>query len=231
MSHTCRPSQRRRVVTGVASATALLVLAACGDGVSPGAAAEIDGETITTGEVDDLATLICQIDQGSGEGGRPRSAQRSLALTVLLQIEVGRRIGDLDEVSQRQVSQSLSAASDARAFVSDDLKAYFDEVVAESTRSAAAADAAAAQNLVEQGEQPDPTTVQQEALRLQEEYLADHPVEIDPRFGVYQDGEVVSGDGSVSVAVSDRARSFVPESTDDPGAAASADLPASQVCG
>lgn len=217
-------------VAGVAAAGAML-LSACGDGVSPGVAAEVGGEEITRSEVNDLATVICEIDKNAGQGGKPMSAQRSLALTVLLGIEIGREIGDVEAVPQQQVTQSLRAASEARQFVPEDLRDYFDEVVRESTRSALAVDAAAADNLAESGAQPDPTAVQEEAARLQQEYLADNPVEIDPRFGVYRDGQVVSGDGSLSIPVSERAQGFVPTATDDMAAQPPADLPASQVCG
>jgi hypothetical protein len=217
-------------VTGVVAA-AVLALSACGDGVGPGVAAEVEDEVITTDEVDDLATVICEIDKGAGQAGKPMSAQRSMALTVLLGIEVGRRIGDVDQVPQQQVAQSLQAAADARALVPEDLRDYFDDIVRESTRAAIAVDTVAAENLSDAGEQPEPTAVQEEVARLQQAYLEEHPVDIDPRFGVYRDGQVVSGEGSLSVAVSERARSFVPEGTDDPAAMPAADLPASQVCG
>lgn len=224
--------RRRHLIRAAATAGGLVVLSACGaNGVSPGVAAQVDDEQITTDEVDDLATVICAIDKGSGQPGKPMSAQRATALTVLLAIEVGREVGDLDAVPQEQVNQSVAAASEARQFVPEDLQSYFDEVVRESTRSAIAVDAAAAAAVSETGQQPEPTAVQEQAVRLQQEYLAVNPVDIDPRFGVYQDGQVVDGDGSVSVPVSERATSLVPQATDDLAAQPPADLPASQVCG
>lgn len=226
-----RHNRSRRLAGGFVAAAAVLVLSACGDGVSPGVAAQVDDEVITSDEVDDLATVICEIDKGAGQAGKPMSAQRATALTVLLGIEVGREVGNLDAVPQQQVNQSLAAASEARQFVPEDLQDYFDEVVRESTRSAIAVDAAAAAAVSEAGEQPEPTAVQEQAARLQQDYLEEHPVEIDPRYGVYQNGQVVSGEGSVSIAVSERAQSFVPQATDDMGAQPTADLPPSQVCG
>lgn len=226
-----RHKRSERLAIGVVSAAAALLLSSCGAGVNPGVAAEIEGEEIATSEVDDLATVICEIDKAADQGGKPMSAQRSLALTVLLAIEIGRQVGDVDAVPQQQVTQSLQAAADARELVPEDLRSYFDEIVRESTRSAVAVNQAATASLEEDGRRPEPTTVQEEVARLQQEYLAEHPVEIDRRFGVYQDGQVVSSDGSLSVPVSDRAKSFVPQGTDDAGAAVQADLPASQLCG
>ena len=226
-----RHIRRKRLASGVVAAAATLVLSACGDGVGPGVAAQVDGEVITTDEVDDLATVICEIDKGAGQPGKPMAAQRATALTVLLGIEVGREVGDLEAVPQQQVTQSVRAASEARQFVPEDLQPLFDEVVRESTRSAIAVEAAAADAVSRSGEQPEPTAVQEEAARLQQEYLQEHPVELDPRFGVYQNGQVVSGDGSVSIPVSERAQGLVPPSTDDMAAQPPADLPAAQVCG
>jgi hypothetical protein len=227
-----RHNRSRRLASGLVTAAAVLLLSACGDGVAPGVAAQVADEVITTDEVDDLATVICEIDKGAGQAGKPMSAQRATALTVLLGIEIGRGVGDVDAVPPQQVNQSLQAAAEARRLVPEELRSYFDEVVRESTRSAIAVDAAAAAALAETGEgPPDPAAVQEEAARLQQDYLEEHPVEVDPRFGVYQNGQVVSGDGSVSVAVSERARSLVPQGTDDLGAQPEADLPPSQVCG
>jgi hypothetical protein len=226
-----RHNRCKRLVRGAAVAAGVLALAACGDGVSPGVAAQVDDEVITTEEVDDLATMICEIDKGAGQSGTPRSAQRATALTVLLSIEIGRQVGDVDAVPEQQVTESVRAAAEARAFVPADLQPYFDEIVRESTRSAIAVDVAAAAAVSESGAEPEPAVVQEEAARLQQEYLEENPVETDARFGVYQNGQVVSGDGSVSVPVSERATSMIPDSTDDTAAAPAADLPASQVCG
>ena len=226
-----RQIRRTRLASGVVAAAVVLVLSACGDGVGPGVAAQVDDEVITTEEVDDLATVICEIDKGAGQPGKPMAAQRATALTVLLGIEVGREVGDVEAVPQQQVTQSVRAASEARQFVPEDLQPLFDEVVRESTRSAIAVEAAAVVAVSQGGEQPEPTAVQEQAAQLQQEYLRDHPVEVDPRFGVYQDGQVVSGDGSVSIPVSERAQGLVPPSTDDMAAQPPADLPAAQVCG
>lgn len=230
-----RPAPRRRarrLLSGAAVLAASLLLSACGDGVSPGVAAEVDGTTITMEEVDDLATMICQIDVAAGQPGKPMSEQRTTALTVLLSIALGRQIGDVEAVPQEQVSQSLQAASQARGFVSDDLKPYFDEVVGDSTRAAAALDAVAVQNIVERGEQPSQENVPPEVARIQAEYLDDNPVELDPRFGRFEDGQVVGGDGSLSVPASETALGYAPQESDPLAEAppAQGPRPASHVC-
>ena len=159
------------------------------------------------------------------------AANRATALTVLLAIEIGGRIGDLDEVPQQRVTQSLEQAAGARELLPAERHDYFDQVVGDSTRAAAAVEAEAADRLAASGEAVAPEALQQEAVRLQQEFAEETTVEIDRRFGVYRDGQVVSADGSLSVPVSDRALGFASQGSDDPGAAPAGDLPASQVCG
>ncbi len=227
---TSRTRTPRGLVLSVVLVLLSLLLSACGDGVSPGVAAEVDGAEISVEEVDDLATMICQIDVGSGQAGKPLADQRSTALTVLLSIALGRQIGDVEQVPQEQVSQSLEAAAQARDLISEDLQPFFDEIVTESTRSAAALDAVAVQALAERGEQPSQENVPPEVAQIQADYLKDHPIEVDPRFGVFQDGQIANGDGSISIPVSETARGFLPQEDGAQQPPAAGDRPASQVC-
>jgi hypothetical protein len=225
---TRRPDARR--VLGLAVGT--LLLSACGDGLGPGVAAEVDRTTIRTSEVDDVASLICELEKAQGQGGQPLSAQRASALSLLVQIEVDRRIGDLDAVPQREINRQLREATEARRAIPEEMRPLLDEVVRDSARASLAAQAAAVRNLRDQGGSPEPDAVQSELLRLQQDFLADHDVEVAPRFGTFEEGRVVAGDGSLSVAVSERARSFQAPAGDDPAAPPpAADLPPAQVCG
>lgn len=223
----------RRLALGAALAAAGLLVSGCGDGVAPGVAAQVGETTISVEEVDDLASMICQIDVGAGQAGSPLSTQRNTALNLLLQIELGREIGDVDKVPQEQVSQALQGAAQAREFVDEDLQDYFDEIVTESTRSAAALEAVAVQDLLERGEQPSQENVPPEVGQLQADYLEETSLEVDPRFGEVQQGQVVGGDGSISVPVSETALGFAPQQGQDPmqPPQPSGDLPASQLCG
>lgn len=228
-----RVARRRRLAAGAALAATGLLVSGCGDGVPPGVAAEVGETSITVDEVDDLASMICQIDVGSGQAGSPLSTQRTTALNLLLQIELGREIGDVEQVPQEQVSQALQGAAQARELVDEDLQDYFDEIVTESTRSAAALEAIAVQNIVERGEQPSQENVPPEVGQLQADYFEETSLEVDPRFGQVQQGQVVGGDGSISVPVSETALGFAPQQGQDPmqPPQPSGDLPASQVCG
>ena len=224
---------RRALRLGAALVLAL-TLAACGDGVGPGVAAEIDGDTISVREVDDLAGVICATQEGQqAEGGTsPTASVRALALNVLIGIRIGDAVGDLDSVDQQSVSQSVEAAKQARDLVDEDDRELFDQVVRDSTRAQLAVSDEAAKRLQASGGDPtDQAALQQAAAELQNEYLEEADVEVAPRFGKLQDGQLIAGDGSLSVPVSKKATSFTGGSTDDPfGTGSTADYPASQRC-
>lgn len=239
MTSTTRPASVRRTRLGTrlgtrlaAGALALVatsVLAGCGDGVSPGVAATVGDESISVTQVDDLATVICATQGGAG-GGSPTAGIRTLALNVLLGIEIGEGVGDPEAVDREVVAQSVSSAAQARAAVPEDLRPLFDQVVEDSTRAQVALDTAARESLQAQGQDAtDQNAVDQESARLQLEYLESQDVEVAPRFGTLQEGQLVAGDGSLSVAVSENATAVQPSGTDDP-MAAGADVPASQRC-
>jgi hypothetical protein len=226
-------SLRRPAALGCALVLSLS-LASCGNGVGPGVAAEVDGDPIRVSEVDDLARVICATQSGQEtEGGKsPTAAVRALALNVLLGIRIGEGIGDLDSVDRRAVEQSVQAAAQARALVDEDDRELFDEVVRDSTRAQLAVTDEAAQALQAEGGDPtDQAALQAEAAELQAAYLEEVGVEVAPRFGRVQNGQLLAGDGSLSVPVSETALSFKGGSTDDPfGTGSTADYPASQRC-
>ena len=224
---------RRRVLAGTATALLPLTLAACGDTVSPGVAAEVDGQPIQVSQVDDLARVICAT-QGGQQGGEktPTASVRALALNVLLDIEVAKRVGDLRSADQKTVTQSLQSAAQARALVKASDRALFDQVVGDSTRAGLLLTQLATQEVQAAGGDPnDQNAVQAEVAKLQAKYIKEAKVEVAPRFGTLQDGRLIAGDGSLSVPVSKTARSFKGGSSDDPfGSGNTADYPANQRC-
>ncbi|GAA1922004.1 hypothetical protein [Nocardioides marmoribigeumensis] len=226
-------SSRRRLAV-VAVLVLPLSLSACGNGVGPGDAAEVDGHAISVQQVDDLARVICATQGGQqGQGGKtPTASVRAIALNVLIGIEVGAGIGDLGSVDQQQVSQSVQSAAQARAMVDEADRELFDRVVKDSTRSQLVLDAEAAKRLQASGGDPtDQNALQAEVAKVQADYVKGADVKVAPRFGRMQDGQLVAGDGSLSVPVSKGALAFKGGSSDDPfGTASTADFPASQRC-
>ena len=222
---------------GLAAATVLVLplsLAACGDGVGPGEAAEVDGHPISVKQVDDLTRIICatQSGQQAQGGGSPTASVRAIALNVLIGIEVGAGVGDLDSADQQQVAQSVQAAAQARALVDEADRELFDRVVKDSTRSQLVLNAEAAKALQAAGGDPtDQQALQAEVAKIQAEYVDKADVKVAPRFGRLENGQLIAGDGSLSVPVSKTATAATGGTTQDPfGTASTADVPASQRC-
>ncbi len=228
------PHPYRRVLALGTAVVLSLSLAACGDGVGPGEAAEIDGRAISVERVDDLARIICATQGGQQGGGEatPTASVRALALNVLLGIRIGEGVGDLGSVDQQQVSQSLQQAAQARALVDEGDRELFDQVVADATRAQLAVNQEAAKAVQASGGDPtDQNALNAEAAKLQADYLADADVKVSPRFGEIRNGQLIAGSGSLSVPVSKEALAFKGGSTDDPfGTGSTADVPASQRC-
>jgi hypothetical protein len=225
-------TDHRRVAALAGALVLPLALAACGSGVGPGQAAQVDGQSISVKEVDQLARVICATQSQGESASSPTSAVRALALNVLMSIRVGEGIGDVDSVDQQQVSQSVQAAQQARGLVAKGDRELFDQVVRDQTRAQlAVADEAAKQVQASGGDPTDQNALQAAAAKLQADYVDKADVKVAPRFGRITGGQLVAGDGSLSVPVSAKARSFKGGSSDDPfGMGSTADVPASQRC-
>lgn len=216
---------RRTLALPAAGLCAALLLSSCGQ-TSPGAAAEVDGTTISRDEVDDFAEVLCALASSNPQqsGPVPATQMRAQSLDILLGIEVGRRVGDVDAVDQRTISQQMQSVREQSAQIPEQYRALFLERAEEFSRSEAAIAPVLAASLRKQGKDPnDPAGLQAERARLVAEYLATHDAEIDPRFGSLEDGAFQPGEGSLSFDVSGEA------AQEDPAAEASA-LPASQQC-
>ena len=223
----------RRALAITAVLALPLALSACGNGVSPGEAAEVDGNPITVQQVDDLARVICATQSGQqAEAKSPTAAVRAIALNVLIGIEVGHGVGDLASADKQTVDQSVQSAAQARALVAAGDRDLFDQVVKDSTRAQLVLNQEAAKRLQASGGDPsDQNALQAEAAKVQADYVKKADVKVSTRFGRMENGQLVAGDGSLSVPVSKAALAFKGGSSDDPfGTTSTADFPASQRC-
>jgi hypothetical protein len=224
----------RRVLAVAAPLVLPHALAASGNGVGTGQAAEVDGNAISVKQVDDLARVICATQSGQqSQGGKsPTAAVRAIALNVLIGIEVGAGVGDLGSADRQQVAQSVQSAAQARALVDEDDRALFDQVVEDSTRSQLVLNQEAAKRLQASGGDPtDQNALQAEVAKVQADYVKKADVKVSTRFGRLENGQLIAGDGSLSVPVSKTATAATGGSSDDPfGTASTADVPASQRC-
>ena len=221
-------------VRAVAATLATLGLAACT--VHPGSAALVGSESITEEHVDDVATALCAAQAGGAANGQAaqelasRSARQG-ALDVLISSTLSRQFGESEGIEPDQ--EQLSAALAANEQSISQLPAGEREVFRDTVRLYAEGQLM----LIEigrrelQGKGTQNVTEQQavsEGTKLRNAWLAENvEVSVDPRYGEYAKGALLSKSGSLSVPVSSRATDG---DNADPSAGWVASLPASQKC-
>jgi hypothetical protein len=211
----------RRAKLAVIAAGAATVLAGCG--IHPGAAAVVGSETISQEHVDDVATAVCSANLASARAAGqqtqpvPSRKVRELAVQVLVETEIARQFGEHEgvEPNAREVSRLLAQ--------NDPGIAMLPEAQQEDLRTAVRESVEGQLMLVEVGRRSlgevSDDRAYQEGSRLLAEYVETIDVELDPRYGRFEDGAVKPGGTDLSVAASERARS-----------GNDANLPASQQC-
>ena len=199
------------------AAGAALLLAGCGS-VHPGAAAVIDGTTISMSRADDVATVYCKLSLLSAPEAAPipnadvrRQAVTDLAVGIVAD-DMAEEAGLDPNPSSYEISRSQRNEL-AQTFEGSEL----DDVVAtinESQRAFAIAELLGA----EENDDPDaePQQLQEQGLQLIQAELQRRELEFDPRFGIGDDLRQVANTGSLSVPV---------EASTDPK-----ELPATQQC-
>ena len=219
-----------------ASAAAVLgglLLSACS--AHPGSAAVVGSDRIGTAEVDSVATALCSAQSSGNAGGQQQAlASRSArqgALDVLISAELSRQFGKSQgiEPDQEQVSQALAAneqninglPASQRGTFRDTLRKFAEGqlmLVDIGRRSLAKS---GAKNVTDQ-------QALSEGTKLRNAWVRKHVnVSVDPRFGEFAKGSLVSKSGSLSVPVSQRAADG---NSPDPSAGWVSALPASQKC-
>ncbi len=221
-------------LSGIAAA-GMLVLTACGD-THPGAAAAVDGRTISVSEVDDVATALCSANEAApnseaGSSTLPSRSLRQSALSLLLRSHISLAFAEEEGVSADPTAVS-NAVTQNRATIDalpEDQRELFTEAVREYAEGQLIVIAVGERILADEGQ----TDVdQQTALAAGDEERAKFAdsldVDIDPRFGTFADGELQPSGGSLSVPVSSEAKAGAAA---QPEAGWVAGLPVSQTCG
>lgn len=220
----------RRLKLAALAAGAATVLAGCG--LHPGAAAVVESTTISHDEVDDVALAVCSANLATARASNqplptlPSRAAREVALSILLDTELSQRFGEEQGVqaNAQQVSQAVAQNETGLAMLPEDQREDF--------RTALRDYAEGQLMLIEVGRESLGSRVSDdeaiaEGARLRAEYVAGLDVEVDPRFGRFEEGMFQRGGSALSVAASDSARAG---DTDEPDPGFVATLPASQQC-
>ena len=220
---------RLPVRAGVVAAAATLLLAGCGS-TAPGVAAQVDGQRITDEDVDSFAEVLCSLGGLPGtESGTPTSQARYNALSILLLTELAKQVGDVEAVDPEDLAAATAQMTAGRDQVPEGSRDTFDQVAADYVESQLALIELGRESLEEQGgsEEVSDDEAFQEGERLLQQYAEEADVEVDPRYGRLEGGQLVPDSGSLSVPVSDFA---VGAAEEQPTEELVSQLPASQKC-
>lgn len=224
----------RRAKVLLVAAASMMVLAGCG--MHPGAAAVVGDERITPDEVDDAAAALCASTVRSAlSQGQPRPelasrGARQAAVQLLLDNELTRQFGEAEgiEPNQQQVSEALRQTAGQIDQLRPGQREVFRDLFKSFQESQLILNEAGRRSLAEQGNpQPAPEEAASEGARLRQRWARNLDIEVDPRFGTYDQGTVRPTSGSLSIPASDRARQGA---NPEPGADWTAGLPTSQKC-
>ncbi len=221
----------RPVLAVVAVATATVLTSCSGH---PGDAAVAGPDSITQTRVDDVAAALCSAQGGAGGQGQALAsrAARQGALDVLLNSTLSRQFGESQgvEPDQEQVSSALAANEQNIGALPAGQREDFRQALREYAEGQLMLIAVGRKELTAAGTSN--VTEQQavsEGTKLRNAWIAKNvKVSVDPRYGTFSKGALAAKNGSLSVAVSQRATDG---GSPDPSAGWVAALPASQKCG
>jgi len=217
-----------------AAAVALLACSACGSDLTPGTASVVNGSRITEDQVTDLADAQCTAADIAAESGQSSamavSRVKKQSLGLLIDVELSQQFGEkegiepdeaLAEGFYGQLEQGIAPLPGKTRTVLEDVFGEWAEGRAILVQAGSEAT----------GEKPSLTNLEQltnAGLTARGDVLKDTQVDTDPRYAPNEDGFPGAGDGSVSKASSDFAKSAEAE---QPDAAWAGALPAGQTCG
>lgn len=222
---------RRRLKLAVLAAVATTVMSGCA-GMTPGAAAVVGPETITHEQVDDVALAVCSANIASAKlSGQPAPTlatrgARETALQILVETELSHQFGEARgvEASQRDVAEAVAQNENGIAMLPAGQRADFREALRGYAEGQLILIAAGRRAL-------GPDTPEDEAIaegrRLRSQFVKTIDVEVDPRYGRYEDQRVKPGGTSLSVPASAEARAG---ERAQPSQTYIATLPATQRC-
>jgi hypothetical protein len=223
-----------RALSGVALGAAALLLSGCAGSASPGVAVEVGDETISAQRVDAAAGHMCtalEDDFQSQNTVVPMSFLRSGVVRLLTLSSQARQIADEYGVEPgaayaRDVAQRERTAS----VFPDDVRADYVEIMSANALANDILEQVGRAKLEAEGF-ADPTVDQigQAGSDVFATWPDAHGVDIDPKYGVeLVDGEIVSTDTNLSVAVGELAQKGL---ASEPDPAYAGTLPSHQRCG
>ena len=212
-------------------AGAALALSGCG--LHPGAAAVVGDTTITGAEVDDAAAALCSANiTGAKAQGQPAPdlasrGARQAAVQLLVDTELSHQFGEDKGVdpARSQVSAALQQNRQTLDLLPESRKPAFEDLLRSYAEGQLMLIEIGRQSLADSA--ADDNAALSEGTKLRNKWAKSVDVEVDPRYGTYDQGTLTPASGSLSVPVSQRATAGA---NADPAASWVAGLPMSQKC-
>ena len=183
-----------------------VVLTGCGQD-RPGAAAVVDGTTITMREADRTAEVFCKVSllqaQQQGVADVDNAEVRRQAVSELVTAEIADDVARREGIAIRRSDYAFTAAERdqvAESLPGVDLDTVI-EVLEASQRTFAIAEALGERATGEQATEANAADVQQAGRTVLAAAQDDADVRIDPRFGLSDEGEQIDRTLSVSADV------------------------------
>jgi hypothetical protein len=220
----------RRVKLAALAAGATMLLAACG--MHPGAAAVVGSTTISHDQVDDVALAVCSANLAAAQMSNqppPTIAtreSREVALGILVDTQLSHQFGEHEgiEANPREVSQALAQNEAGLGMLPEDRRETFRTTLRDYAEGQLILIEAGRADI---GEEATEEEVIQRGVELRREFVEALDVDVDPRYGRFEDGRFQRGGADLSVPASAEA---VAGDQDRPGDAFVGRLPASQQC-
>jgi hypothetical protein len=208
-------------------------LALTGCGLHPGAAAVVGDTTISNGEVDDAAAALCSANiTGAKAQGQPAPdlasrGARQAALQLLVDTELSHQFGEEKGVdpARSQVSAALQQNKQALDLLPESRKPAFEDLLRSYAEGQLMLIAIGKQSLADAS--ADDNAALSEGTKLRNKWAKSVDVEVDPRYGTFDQGTLTPASGSLSIPVSQRATAGAGA---DPAASWVAGLPMTQKC-
>lgn len=192
--------RRRSTKAAVLAAVAALSLTGCA-GLRPGVAAEVGDTTISTDEVDAFAKGLCAYFPTSPQGPQTSARVRNIAVFLLIRSELANGYGrDLGvRVDRGAAEEAVRSIEPAVAKLPEEDRETFLDAVRGSVIGDLYATRAATDALAAKGQEATDEAIGAEQTALYQQWAEKAGVELDPRFGAWEDGAVAAKSGSLSV--------------------------------
>lgn len=198
-----------RRVKLAALAAGMTLLAGCG--IHPGSAVVVGSTSISHETVDDVADAMCesQLAQARAQGQQPQAlgmrGAREVAVQLLLDSELSQQLGEHEGATadQQRLSQTLAQAEAGAGALPEEQREVFLDALRQYVEGQLMLIEIGRESL---GGNPADDQAIEEGTRLRTQYVSSLDVEVDPRYGRYEDGTFERGGTALSVPAPDEAK-------------------------